>query len=815
MTKSTSKTKSRTKKSETSRKTSKPSAKTAAKKTTSAKKSATTKKPAAKKAGAAVTTKDKATVAAARGLVIVESPAKARTITAYLGREFRVQATVGHIWDLPPKRLGVDLKKDFEPEYEVIAGKQDVIQALKKSAESTSHIYLATDPDREGEAIAFHVAQELGNGKRTLHRVMFNQITRDSVRKAIAEPSVIDERKVEAQQARRVLDRLVGYLVSPLLQKIIARGLSAGRVQSVALRLICEREAEIRAFKTEEYWTIEALLRASKTETFRAKLVRIKGEKPALKNEKSARAAVTAISKHPFVLTELAVRAAKSQPSPPYTTSTLQQDAARRLGFSNDRTMGVAQALYEGVKLGDEGLVGLITYMRTDSTRLAPEAVGGIREYVEREFGDEYLPDKPRVYAAKKSAQDAHEAIRPTDAKRDPASVKRYLNPEQFKLYNMIWQRAVASQMADARFEVTTAQLMAGDYEFRATGRRLLFAGHLKIMEQLLEEKRKTAGDEDEEDTSRLLPKLERGKKYPCEEITPTQHFTEPPPRFNSASLVKTLDELGIGRPSTYASIISVLIKRRYMELKERRFHPTTLGETVNRILVDQFPDIFDVKFTAKMEEELDSVENEGLNWQKVVRDFYKPFSKRLEKVNENRHTLRKASEEVSDKKCPQCGANLILKWGRSGQFYGCSKYPECKHTEPLESEKAPEVPETVCPNCGKPMAPKRSRFGWFLGCTGYPECKTILPLVNGESVPCPREGCDGKVSQKKSRKGRTFWGCSRYPECDFISWYKPVLETCPACGHHYLEDKPLKSGHVKQCPKCHHKIAVEGTPAK
>ncbi|MDD5088667.1 MAG: type I DNA topoisomerase [bacterium] len=754
-------------------------------------------------------------MAAGRGLVIVESPAKARTITAYLGKDFRVQATVGHIWDLPPKRLGVDLKNDFEPEYEVIAGKQDVIKAIKKSAESTSQIYLATDPDREGEAIAYHMAQELKNGKRQLHRVMFNQITRDSVRKAIAEPGVIDDRKVEAQQARRVLDRLVGYLVSPLLQKIIARGLSAGRVQSVALRLLCEREAEIRAFKTEEYWTIEALLRASKTETFRAKLVKIKGEKPALKNEKSARAAVTAIGKHPFVLSDLTVRAAKSQPSPPYTTSTLQQDAAHRLGFSNDRTMGVAQALYEGVKLGDEGLVGLITYMRTDSTRLAPEAVAGIRDYVAREYGDEYVPDKPRVYAAKKTAQDAHEAIRPTDVKRDPASVKRYLNPEQFKLYNMIWQRAVASQMADARFEVTTAQLMAGDYEFRATGRRLLFAGHLKIMEQLIEEKRKSAGDDEDEDTSRLLPELARGKTYPCEEITPTQHFTEPPPRFNSASLVKTLDELGIGRPSTYASIISVLIKRRYMELKERRFHPTTLGETVNRILVDQFPDIFDVTFTAKMEEELDSVENEGLNWQKVVRDFYKPFSKRLEKVNENRHSLRKASEEISDKKCPLCGAHLILKWGRAGQFYGCSNYPECKHTEPLESEKAPEAPSTACPNCGKPMTPKRSRFGWFLGCTGYPECKTIQPLVSGESVPCPRDGCDGKVSQKKSRKGRTFWGCSRYPECDFISWYKPVLEACPACGHHFLEDKPLKSGHVKQCPKCHHKIAVEGTPAK
>jgi DNA topoisomerase I len=388
--------------------------------------------------------------------------------------------------------------------------------------------------------------------------------------------------------------------------------------------------------------------------------------------------------------------------------------------------------------------------------------------------------------------------------------VKKYLTAEQAKLYELIWRRFVASQMADAEFEVTTAQLMAGKYEFRASGRRLVFAGHLQVLAALAEEKAKAAEIEEEEDTSRDLPKLEVGKKYKLDKLTPTQHFTEPPPRFNAGSLVKTLDELGIGRPSTYAAIISVLTRRRYIELQERRFHPTTLGETVSRTLVDQFPDIFDVTFTARMEEELDEIENNGAEWRSVVKDFYTPFSKRLEKVSANRQMLKEKNEEVTDKQCPDCGSPLIQKWGRSGQFLGCSNYPECRHTEPLESEKAPVVPDTACPQCGKPMAPKRSRFGWFLGCTGYPDCKATLPLGGGETVPCPRPGCTGVISQRRSRKGKTFYGCSAYPECDFISWYKPVIEPCPQCGNAYMEDKPLKSGHIKQCPQCKHKIEVK-----
>jgi DNA topoisomerase I len=797
------------------KKTSRSATPTTAKKTVKPKAAPAEKKAASTRTKSTRTSASKATKTTtengrilATNMVIVESPAKARTLTGYLGKDYLVQATVGHILDLPAKRIGVDLTGDFEPEYEVIDGKEDVINSLKKNARDMRQVFIATDPDREGEAIAFHVAHELGNGRSKLRRVLFNEITKAGVLKAMSQPGEIDIPKVEAQQARRVLDRLVGYMVSPLLQKIIARGLSAGRVQSVALRLICEREDEILAFVQEEYWTIEAFLKTAKGETFLARLVKIAGEKPDLKDEKSAKGVLADLGKQTFKLTDLKVKPTLSRPSAPYTTSTLQQDASRRLGYSNDRTMGVAQALYEGVKVGTE-LVGLITYMRTDSTRIAPEAVAAARDYISERYGDEFLPEQPRVYVTKKSAQDAHEAIRPTDISRDPASVKKYLNPEQFKLYELIWRRFVACQMADARYEVTTAQLMAGKYEFRATGRRLLFAGHLQVLAELAEEKAKDAVSE-EEDLTRDLPKLDVGKTYAPDRITPTQHFTEPPPRFNAGSLVKVLDELGIGRPSTYASIVSVLVRRRYVEQKERRFHPTTLGMTVNKLLVAQFPDVFNVDFTAKMEEELDDIENNGANWHAVVKDFYGPFSKNLAKVEKNRASLKKASEEVTDKKCPKCGSPLIVKWGRTGQFLGCSNYPECRHTEPLEHEKAPEFAPTACPNCGKPMVVKRSRFGWFLGCSGYPECKTTLPLESGDSVPCPRPGCGGKVSPKPSRKGRSFWGCSNYPECDFVSWNKPLAEPCPQCGNPYLEDKPLKSGHIHQCPKCKYKVEVE-----
>jgi DNA topoisomerase-1 len=748
---------------------------------------------------------------ARKSLVVVESPTKVKTIQKYLDSGYIVKASMGHVRDLPKSKLGVDEKKGFKPDYKVLPAKKKVLDELKKAAEKVDALYIATDPDREGEAIGWHLAAELGISKSKTYRIMFNEITERAVKAAFQHPGKIDTNKVDAQQARRVLDRLVGYMVSPLLQKIIVRGVSAGRVQSVALRLICEREDEIRAFKTEEYWTIEADLLTKSDEKFLARLVKIKDEKAELSDEKSAKKAVAAITKETFKLTDLKTKPSKSSPNAPYTTSTLQQDAARRLGFLNQRTMGTAQGLYEGIEVGSEGPVGLITYMRTDSVRLAPEAVAAARGYIAERFGEDYLPDHAREYKTKsKAAQEAHEAIRPTDVTRDPKSIKKYLKEDQYKLYELIYNRFLASQMADARFEVTTAQLMAGEYEFRANGRRMLFPGYLVVMTEMAEEKRKSKPGEEEEDLTHELPKLEVGKSYKTEKITPTQHFTQPPPRFNDGSLVKVLDELGIGRPSTYASIITVLVNRKYVERKEKRFHPTNLGETVSKVLVEQFPDIFNVSFTARMEEELDSIENDGEDWRKVVKDFYGPFSKDLEKVNLIRGSLKKANEEISDKKCPECGKHLIVKWGRSGQFFGCSGYPDCKYTAPLEAEKTPEFPETACPKCGKPMLPKRSRFGWFLGCSGYPECKTIVNLVKGDSVDCPSEGCDGKVSEKKSRKGRSFWGCSNYPKCDFVSWYKPVLTPCPACGHFYMEDKHLKTGHIHQCPKCKHKIEIE-----
>ncbi|MCB9366988.1 MAG: type I DNA topoisomerase [Calditrichaeota bacterium] len=787
----------------------KKAAKTSAAKKTSAKSAAKTGRSTAKRASRGAAMQDVSAVG--RKFVIVESPAKARTLSGYLGSEFAVAASVGHVRDLPEKKLGVDVKNNFEPEYVTISGKEDVLTMLRRNARDATEVFIATDPDREGEAIAFHIAEEIDpEHKAKIRRVLFNEITRDAVKRALSKPGELDNQKVDAQQARRVLDRLVGYLVSPLLQKIIARGLSAGRVQSVALRLICEREAEIRAFVPVEYWTIAALLAANKKEKFEARLSKIDGKKAEVPDEKSAKAIVKECTGKEFKLTDLKARPTKSSPSAPYTTSTLQQDAARRLSFSNDRTMSAAQQLYEGVELGKDGSVGLITYMRTDSVRVAPEAISALREFVTERYGAEYLPTHARHFKTKNAAQDAHEAIRPTDVTRDPASVKKYLKPEQFKLYELIWKRFVASQMEEARFEVTTATLEIGKYEFRANGRRMLFPGHLQVLAEAVDDTPHDAREQLESEMTNELPALKVGKDYSAEKVTPAQHFTEPPPRYNAGSLVKTLDELGIGRPSTYAQIISVLVKRKYITNEQRRFQPTELGEAVSKVLIEQFPDVFNVSFTAQMEEELDSIENDGVKWQKVVKDFYKPFSADLERVKQKRDELKKATQEVLDKPCPDCGGELVIKWGRAGKFIACTNYPECRYTEPLESEKAPEVPETFCPKCGKLMAPKRSRFGWFLGCTGYPECKTIQPMPDPKAIDCPREGCGGKISARNSRRGKLFFGCSNYPNCDFVSWSRPVAEKCPACGNNYMEEKNLKAGLIHQCPKCKHKIEIE-----
>jgi DNA topoisomerase-1 len=738
-----------------------------------------------------------------RKLVIVESPAKAKTIEKYLGSDYAVEASVGHILDLPRRTLGVDVRKKFAPQYEIIEGKENVIKSLQRNAKKAGEIFIATDPDREGEAIASHLAKVIGLDGGRIRRVLFNEITPNSVRQGLKAPGDIDQAKVEAQQARRILDRLVGYMVSPFIQKVIARGLSAGRVQSVALRLICEREAEIRDFKPQEYWSITADLLTKKGEAFQAKLTRWKGEKVNMdiQDEATAQAIVDSLRSHSFTLTDLTKKNVKKSPLPPYTTSTLQQDAANRLRFSNSRTMQVAQALYEGIELGKEGPVGLITYMRTDSTRSAPEAIKSAREFIAERFGDDFRPKQAREFKKSKRAQDAHEAIRPTDVHREPLSVKKSLTPEQFKLYELVWKRFVASQMAEAEFEGTTATIQAGEGELRATGRRTLFKGYQQLYEDA------TNG---EDETAQELPKLTVGETFQLKTLNPKQHFTQPPPRYNEGSLVKELDEKGIGRPSTYAMIVSTLIARHYVTRKEHRFSPTELGETVNKILVSQFPDIFNVSFTAQMEEELDSIENEQADWVHVVEDFYGPFQKSLQTAQGKRQELRKQTEESTDKVCEKCGSPMIIRWGRHGRFLGCSAFPACKNIKPLEPAAAPQPTDKTCPKCGKPMVVRHGPHSRFLGCSGYPECKTIEPLEQGEQVDCPRPGCNGKVGQRRSKKGRVFWGCSNYPKCDFVSWYRPILEPCAACGHPYMDERNTKAGSFKVCPKCKAKVARE-----
>ncbi|MFH1010688.1 MAG: type I DNA topoisomerase, partial [bacterium] len=716
---------------------------------------------------------------------------------------YTVEASVGHILDLPKREMGVDIENGFTPHYEVIEGKASVIESLRRHAQKAKEIFIATDPDREGEAIAAHVAKVIHAEEARVRRVLFNEITPDSIRRGLSEPGHIDQAKVEAQQARRILDRLVGYMVSPFLQKVVAKGLSAGRVQSVALRIICEREAEIRAFAAQEYWSITADLLTKRGESFQAKLALWQGKKVDMDiaDEAAAQAIVGALQNETFTLTDLKKRDVKSSPLPPYTTSTLQQDAAHRLKFSNTKTMQIAQALYEGVEVGKEGPVGLITYMRTDSTRIAPEALSAVRTFVENHFGETYRPAKPRQFKKSKRAQDAHEAIRPTDVRRDPQSLKKELTPEQFRLYELIWKRFVASQMADAKYEVTTATIEAGAGQFRAVGRRTRFKGYQQVYEDLKSE---------EDETARELPVLEMGDTFELKALTPKQHFTQPPPRYNEGSLVKELDEKGIGRPSTYALIISTLIGRRYVTRKEHRFYPTELGEMVNKILTSQFPDIFNVSFTAKMEEELDSIENEDAPWAQVVEDFYRPFQQSLQEAKAKRQELRKQTQEITDQLCEKCGSAMVIRWGRHGRFLGCSAFPACKNIKPLEPAAAAQPTDKTCPKCGEPMVARNGKFGAFLGCSGYPKCKTILPLDDGRNVPCPKAGCDGTVSPKRSRKGRAFWGCSNYPKCDFVSWHRPLLEPCATCDHPYLEERSTKAGTFKVCPKCKAKVAVE-----
>lgn len=748
-----------------------------------------------------------------KALVIVESPAKAKTIGKYLGSSYSVKATVGHIRDLPAKTLGIDLDDEFEPEYVTIPGKEKTVADLKAAAKSARAVFIATDPDREGEAIAWHVQSQIkGKSAPPIRRVLFHEITKDAVTRAIEAAGHIDQKKVDAQQARRVLDRLVGYKASPVLWKTVKKGLSAGRVQTVALRLLVEREREIRAFTATEYWTIAAALE-HQNQAFTAKLHHLDGNKPLIPNQASADAIVADVSdRKTFDVTDIKRRERRKNPAEPFKTSTLQQEAAKKLGYGSKRTMRLAQNLYEGIELGKaEGSVGLITYMRTDSTRIAESAVAQARDYLRTQFAEEYLARTPMFYGAAgdSNAQDAHEGIRPTDPTRTPDSVQKYLTPEQFKLYQLIWQRFMASQMSPAVFDTTTVDFdirtARHQYLFRATGSIIKFMGFLSLYKEAREE-----GDSKALEDEQALPAIDAGAKVPVREIKPTQHFTEPPPRFSEASLVKELERLGIGRPSTYASIISTLTERHYAELEQRRFFPTALGESVEKVMVKQFPNEFNVGFTASMEHELDKVEEGDLPWRRVLKTFYGPFEKALGAVDyealiHEAHDLAALETE----KCPLCGGKLVAKGGFFGPFVACENHPKtCKYTRPLKGERVPPVLTSFpCPVCGKMMVVRRGRSGEFLGCSNFPKCRGTRSMPTG--VKCPKDG--GDIAARRSKKrGKAFYGCENYPNCDFVCWDKPVAEKCPECGNIGAEAKSSKTrGSYRKCLKCANEWSV------
>ncbi len=746
----------------------------------------------------------------ARSVVIVESIAKTKTIKKFLGKDYDIIPSVGHIKDLPKNKLGVNIEDGFEPQYITIRGRGKTVSDLKKAAETADQVYIATDPDREGEAIAWHIFEEIKPKNNRIKRILFNEITERAVREAIENSLAIDINKVEAQKARRVMDRLVGYQVSPILWQTIYRGLSAGRVQSVALRLIVEREREIKAFVPQEYWSITAKLQGEKSDPFFSNLIKIKNKKIDIKNERAALAIVDDLRSKTYIIKDITKKEVSRKPAPPFTTSTLQQEAARRLGFTAKKIMSIAQQLYEGIELGEEGSIGLITYMRTDSTRIADEAILGAREYIVTAYGLEYLPKEARIYKTKKSAQDAHEAIRPTSMKREPKKIKKHLTQEQYKLYELIWNRFIACQMNDAKLDQTTLDIIAGqkagkevseDYQFRTTGSVIKFRGFLQVFEDYPENDKDSDNNGEQQ---QIVPKnLRIGELLTLLDLLPRQHFTKPPARYTESSLVKELDNLDIGRPSTYALIISTLLARKYVEKNGRQLFPTELGFTVNDILIQNFPSIFNVKFTALMEDELDKIETREKQFKTVMDDFYQPFSHALEKVDSKKVTIRESLMEETAETCPECGKSLIIRWGRNGKFIGCSGYPECRYTRPLEQDKT-ETNE-ICEKCGKPMVVRQGRFGRFLACSGYPACKNIKPYAIG--VPCPKENCSGAIVERRTRNGKTFYGCSNYPNCDFASWNLPVAIVCQNCKSPYMEQRYTeKQGKFLYCPKCNTK---------
>ena len=864
----------------------------------------------------------------ARSLVIVESPAKAKTINKYLGKNYLVKASVGHVLDLPKKTIGIRLpdeddvpkkktrakkgakkvkekkvrkpvtlddEKIFEPTLQIISGKGKVINDLRKAANGADAVYLAGDPDREGEAISAHLAMVLAKphkfeeqepsmprfgrkpkavdpkeeeekkkaakeipatDPKKIFRVTFNEITPKAIRAAFEKPRAVNTSLVDAQQARRVLDRIVGYKVSPLLWDKVRRGLSAGRVQTVALRLIVEREQLIRAFVPQEYWTIHAMLDAGQPPIFEAKLTKYKGEDIEIGNQEASDKVLAALKKAKWQVATVTQREKKRNPPPPFTTSKLQQASFNRLRFTAKRTMSLAQKLYEGVELGEEGSVALITYMRTDSVNVSNDALGQVREFIPEKFGSSYLPEKPNFYKSKKDAQEAHEAVRPTDVSRTPEDVRKYLDDDLFKLYQLIWQRFVASQMLPAVFDQTTIDISAGDYTFRATGSVQKFDGYLRVYQMPAANADREDDEKDDEGEGKALPRVTEGQALRLDEIRPEQHFTEPPPRFNDATLVKELEEDGIGRPSTYASIISTLVEREYVRKEQGRFFPTMLGERVSILLVKSFEDVFDVTFTARLEEELDEIEEGKLHWREAVKEFWEKFIVDLDKAGDE--MLSYKAGIATGKKCEKCGeGELLERISRHGFFLGCSRYPDCDFIQDL----SPELPEQadgeakveICDNCGKEMAIKRGRFGVFLACTGYPDCKTTRRLVEGTRIArqpdepldekCPT--CGEGLVKKHGRFGefigcstypkckytrpitlgikcpkcnegefvrrgsvgrggrpRIFYGCSRYPDCDFTTPFQPIAEPCPKCGAPFIVEKKSKIGLVRACIK-------------
>jgi DNA topoisomerase I len=879
----------------------------------------------------------------AKSLVIVESPAKAKTINKYLGRDYTVKASIGHVMDLPKKTIGIRLPDDgikkkkrakgkktgkaaekapknpitlddpkiFEPTLLIIPGKGKVVNDLRKSANSAEAVYLAADPDREGEAISHHLAMVLskparftedevsngnGNGKpaekeeekpkgkgkakskrdevsippidsKKIFRVSFNEITPKAIRAAFEKPRPVDSHLVEAQQARRVLDRIVGYKVSPLLWNKVRRGLSAGRVQTVALRLIVEREQEIRAFVAREYWTIHAMLDSGAPPLFEAKLSKFKGEDIEVSNQEAADKIVEAVNKEKWLVAEIAQKEKKRNPPPPFTTSKLQQAAYNRLRFTAKRTMALAQRLYEGVDLGDEGSVALITYMRTDSVNVSSDAIAQVRELIPQKFGSSYLPEKPNYYKSKKDAQEAHEAVRPTDVSRTPESVRKYLDDHLFKLYQLIWQRFVASQMLPAILDQTTIDISAGDYTFRATGSVQKFDGYLRVYQAPVAGADREDDEKGEEGEGKALPRVTQGQTLRLDQIRPEQHFTEPPPRYTEATLVKELEEKGIGRPSTYASIISTIVEREYVNKHQGRFTPTMLGERVSTLLVKAFDDVFDVTFTARLEEELDEIEEGKLPWRESVREFWEKFVVDLAKADEEMVSYKIGIP--TGRKCEKCGqGELLERISRHGFFLGCSRYPDCDFIQDLAPDLGDEEDRTeFCENCGREMTLKRGRFGAFLACSGYPECKTTRRLVEGTrkarqpDVPigekCPDDGgellkrhgrfgefigctnypkckytrpitlgikcpkcAEGEFVRRgsagKRGRARVFYGCSRYPDCDFTTPHEPINEPCPKCGAPFIVEKRTKQGTIRAClnEKCDWETAVPETAA-